>query len=217
MDCGPPGSSTGVDCHFLLQGIFLTQGSNPGLRHCRWILYHWATWEAQRTENFQMFKLDLEEAEEPEIKLPISVGSSKKQENSRKTSSSASLTTLKPLTVWITTNCGKFLKRWEYQTTLPASWETCMQVKKQQLELDMEQWTDSKLGKDYVKAVYCYHAWPQVATETPSWITALSWQRGLHHPMKLWPMAHRAIQDGWVIVNSSDKMWSTGEGNGKPL
>jgi len=54
-----------------------------------------------------------------------------KQENSRKTSTSASLSTLKPLTVCITTNCGKFLKRWEYQTTLPASWETCMKVKKQ--------------------------------------------------------------------------------------
>ena len=50
--------------------------------------------------------------------------------------------------------CGKYLKRWEYQTTLPASWETCMQVKKQQLELGMEQWTGSKLGKVYVKAVY---------------------------------------------------------------
>ena len=78
------------------------------------------------------FKLDLEKAEEPEIKLSTSVGSSKKQENSRKTSTSASLTTLKPLTVWIIANCGKFLKRWEYHTTLPASWETCMQVKKQQ-------------------------------------------------------------------------------------
>ena len=61
---------------------------------------------------------------------------------------------LKPLTVWITTNYGKFLKRWDYQTTLPASWETCVQVKKQQLELDMEQGTGSKLGKEYVKAVY---------------------------------------------------------------
>ena len=50
----------------------------------------------------------------------------------------------KPLTVWITTNCGKFFKRWEYQTTRPASWEICMQVRKQQLELDMEQWTGSK-------------------------------------------------------------------------
>ena len=61
-----------------------------------------------------------------------------KQESSRKTSISALLTTPKPLTVWITKNCGKFLKRWEYQTTLPASWEMCMQVRKQQLELDME-------------------------------------------------------------------------------
>ena len=58
--------------------------------------------------------------------------------------------------VWITTNCGKFLKRWEYQTTLPASWEICMQVKKQQLELDMEQ-QYSKLGKEYVKVEY-YHS-----------------------------------------------------------
>ena len=56
-------------------------------------------------------------------------------------------------------NCGKFWKRWEYQTTWPASWEICMQVKKQQLELDMEQWTGSKLGKEYVKAVYCHPAY----------------------------------------------------------
>ena len=103
---------------------------------------------------FQMFKLDLEKVEEPEIKLPTSVGSSKKQDNSRKTS--ALLTMPKPLTVWITTNCVKFLKRWEYQTTWPASWETCMHVKKQQLELDMEQQTGSKLGKEYVKAVCCH-------------------------------------------------------------
>ena len=71
----------------------------------------------QQYVNFQMFKLDLEKAEEPEIKLPTSVGSSKKQESSRKTSTSALLTTPKPFTVWITINCGKFLKRWEYQTT----------------------------------------------------------------------------------------------------
>ena len=67
--------------------------------------------------DFQMFKLDLEKAEEPEIKLPTSAGSSKKQENSRKTSTSALLTMPKLLTVWITTNCGKFFRRWEYQTT----------------------------------------------------------------------------------------------------
>ena len=71
----------------------------------------------QQYVNFQMFKLDLEKAEEPEIKLPTSGGSSKKQESSRKTSTSALLTKPKPLTVWITKNCGKFLKRWEYQTT----------------------------------------------------------------------------------------------------
>ena len=57
------------------------------------------------------------------------------------------------------TNCGKFLKRWEYQTTLPASWEICMQLKKQQLELDMEQQTASQLVKEYVKAVYCHPAY----------------------------------------------------------
>ena len=131
-----------------------------------------------------MFKLDLEKAEEPELKLPTSIRSLKKQESSKKTSAaataaaakslqscltlcdpidgsppgspipgilqakktstSASLTTQKPLTVWITINYGKFLKRWEYQTTLPTFWETCMQVKKWQLELDMEQQTGSK-------------------------------------------------------------------------
>ena len=73
--------------------------------------------------------------------LPISAGSSKKQQSSRKASISASLTMPKPLTVWITINCGKFWKTWEYQTTWPASWEIYMQVRKQQLELDMEQQT----------------------------------------------------------------------------
>ena len=81
---------------------------------------------------------------EPEIKLATSVGSQKKQENSRKTSTSVLLITPKPLTVWITTNCGKFWKRWEYQTTWSASWQICIQVKRQQLELDMEQQTGSK-------------------------------------------------------------------------
>ena len=94
--------------------------------------------------DLQMFKLDLEKKEEQKIKLPTSVGSSKKQESSSKTSTFALFTTPIPLTVWITTNCGKFFKKWEYQTTWPASWEICMQVRKQQLELDMEQETGSK-------------------------------------------------------------------------
>ena len=64
---------------------------------------------------------------------------------------------------------GKFLKRWEYQTTLPASWETCMQIKKQQLETDMEQ-AGSKLGKEYVKAVYCHPAY-LTYTQSTSWKT----------------------------------------------
>ena len=109
--------------------------------------------------DFQIYKLDLEKAEEPEIKLPTSAGSWKKQENSRKISTSALLTMLKPLTVWITANCGKFFKRCEYQTTLPVSWETCKQVNKQQLALDMEQQTGSKLGKEYSKAVCCHPAY----------------------------------------------------------
>ena len=62
-----------------------------------------------------MFKLDLEKAEEPEIKLPTSVGSPKKQESSKETSTSALMSKPKSLTVWITTNCGKFFKRWEYR------------------------------------------------------------------------------------------------------
>ena len=103
-----------------------------------------------------MFKLVVEKAEQPEINLPTSLGSSKKQESSRKTSTSTSLTPPKPLTVWITTYCVKFWKRWEYQTTWPASWEICIEIKKQQSELHMEQKTGSQLGKEYVKAVYCH-------------------------------------------------------------
>ena len=99
---------------------------------------------SMQTENFQMFKLVLEKAEEPEIKMPTS-------EKAKEFHT--------VLTVWITTNCGKVLKRWEYQTTLPVSWETCMWVKKQQLKLDIEQLSGSKLGKEYDKAVNCHSAY----------------------------------------------------------
>ena len=107
--------------------------------------------------NFHMFKLDLEKAEEPEIKLPASIGSLKKQESQKNIY--FCFIDYAPLTVWTTTNSGKFLKRWEYQTTWPASWEICMQVRKQQLELDMEQQNGSKSGKEYIKAVYCHPAY----------------------------------------------------------
>ena len=80
----------------------------------------------------------------------------------RSMSTSALLTMPKPLlTGWITTNCGKFFRRWESQTTLPALWKICMQANKQQLELDREQWTGSKLGKEYTKCVYCHLAYMQ--------------------------------------------------------
>ena len=111
-------------------------------------------------------------AEAPEIKLLTSTGSWKKQE-SRRTFISALLTMPKTLTVWITMNCGKFWKRWTYQISWPASWEICMQVKKQQLEPDMEQQTGSKLGKEYIKAVYCHPVYLTYMQKT-SW-EALGW------------------------------------------
>ena len=99
----------------------------------------------------------------------------KAREFQKKTSISALLTMPKPLTVWITINCGKFFKRWEYQTTWPASWEICMQVRKQQLELNMEQQTGSKYEKEYVKAVYCHPAY-LTSMQSISWET-LSWRK----------------------------------------
>ena len=94
--------------------------------------------------NFQMFKLDIEKAKG--TRNIANIHWIIKKESSRKTSVYALLS----LNVWIKTNCGKFFKRWEYQTTLMSSWEICMQVKMQQLELGMEQQTGSKLGKEYI-------------------------------------------------------------------
>ena len=93
--------------------------------------------------NFQMIMLNLEKAEEPEIKWPTFLDHLKSK-SSRKTYIFAFLIMPKPLIVWTTTDSGNFLKRREYQTTWPAPWEICMQVKKQQLELHMEQQTGSK-------------------------------------------------------------------------
>ena len=110
------------------------------------------------TVNFKMFKLNLEKAEEPEIKLPTSTGSWKKQEISRK-----HLLLLYWLyqSLWLSGSqkTVENSSRWEYQTTWPTSWEICMQVKKQELELDIEQQTGSKSGKEYIKAVYCHPAY----------------------------------------------------------
>ena len=84
--------------------------------------------------------------------------------------------------MWIT-KTEKFLKTWEYQTTLPASWETCMQVKNQQLEPDMEQWTGSKLGKEYFKTAYC----------PPAYLTSM---QSTSYEMSGW-MKHKLESDCW--------------------
>ena len=110
------------------------------------------------TVNFQMFKLVLEKAEEPRTSLPTSAGSSKKQESSKKSSISALLTMPKLLTVWITIN-WKILKKIGIPDHLTHVLRTYMQVRKQQLELDMGHQTGSKEEKEYVKAVYCHSAY----------------------------------------------------------
>ena len=159
------------------------------------------------TKNFQMFKLDSEKAEEREINIPWII--EKKQESSRKTSTFASLTTLKPLNMWITTNCGKFFKRWDYQTTWPASWEICMQIKKQQLEPDMEQWTDSKLRKEYIEAVYCHPTYltymESTSCETPDW---------MKHKLESW-----LLGEIWIIsdMQMTPPLWQRWRGTKKPV
>ena len=92
--------------------------------------------------NFQISKLDLEKAEDPEIKLPTSIDHQK----SKRVPENIILLYWLCQTLWLcgSSQTGKFWTRWEYQTTWPASWETCMQVRKQQLELEMEQQGGSK-------------------------------------------------------------------------
>ena len=119
-----------------------------------------------------MYKLGLEKADEPEIKSPTSGGSQKKQENSKKTSTSASVIMLKPLTVWITTNHGKFLDMGILDLL------TCLQrilyAGQEVTELDVEQQTGSKLGKEYIRAVYCHPAYliymQRTSCKMPGWM-----------------------------------------------
>ena len=96
--------------------------------------------------------------------------------------------------MWITTNCEKFLKKWGNQTVLTASCEICLQVKKQQLEPDMEQCTDYKLGKEYIKAVYCH----------PSY---LSYMQRTSHEMLGW-MKHKLESrlPGEISITSDTQM-----------
>ena len=107
-----------------------------------------------------MFKLGLDKAEDPEIKLPmIYICWIIDKAREFQTNIYFCFIDYAKMFVWITTNCGKFLKWWEYQTTLPASWESCMQVKKWQLELGIEQWTGFRLEKEYIRALYCHPAY----------------------------------------------------------
>ena len=106
-----------------------------------------------------MFKLVLEKTEEPEVKLPTPAGSSKKQESSRKTSISALLTMPTPSTVWITINCGKFWKRWEYQTTWPASWEPVCRSGSNSYKWTWNNRLVPNRVKSTFKAVYCHPAY----------------------------------------------------------
>ena len=128
-----PEQNTGVGSLSLLQGIFPTQGSNPGLLHCRRILYqlnHKGSPHGNHiythiysclVANYIYIYIYLAIYVHIYIYIVVNCQQKEKLENSRKTSTSASLPMLKPLTVWVTTNCGIFLKRQEYQTTLPAS------------------------------------------------------------------------------------------------
>ena len=115
------------------------------------------------TENFQIYKLDLEKTEKPEIKH---LSDHRKSKGIPENIYFCWLHW--SLWLWITKNCRKFLKKWEDQTTIPASWETCMQVKKQQLEPDMEQCTGSKLRKEHIKAVY-HHPAHLTHMQSTSW------------------------------------------------
>ena len=126
------------------------------------------------SDNVEMSKLGLEKAEEPEVKLSTFAGSLRRQGNSRKISTSVSLTIIKLLTLWIITNYGKCLRRWKYQTILPVSWETYMLVKKQELKPWMEQLTGLGLRKEFNKAVYSHPvyltSW-ESSWEMPGWMS----------------------------------------------
>ena len=156
-----------------------------------------------------MYKTDFKKAEEPEIKLPTPTGSWRKQGNSRK--HLLLFTDYAKAFVWITTN-RKILKRWEYQTTLPASWEICMQVKWQRLELGLEQQSDSKLGKKNVKAAYCHPAYltymQRISCEMLGWMNhklesrlpGEMWATSdmqMHHPYgRMWRGTKEPLDEG---------------------
>ena len=122
-----------------------------------------------------MFKLALEKTEGPEIKLPTSTGSWKKQKSSRKNIYFCFIDYAKAFDCVDHNKLWKILKEIGIPDPWPASWEICMQVRKQQLELDMEQQTDFKQEKEYVKAVY-FHTAYVTPMQSTSWET-LDWKK----------------------------------------
>ena len=141
-----------------------------------------------------------------------------------KTYTSVSLTTLKTLTMWIITNCGKLLKKWEYQTILPASWETGMRVKKQKLEPCMEKPTHSGLRKEYNKAVYCHLVYLTCMQSTS--YKMLGWNQDgweKYQPPQIWKKAKRNLVVGeggeWrsklktqIMASGPNTSWQRGKG-----
>ena len=154
-----PGKSTGLNCHCLLHNTSI-------------VILKILQARLQQYVDRELLDVQVEFRKERGTRSKCQHPLEKAREF-QKTSISALLTMPKPLTVWTTTNSGKF-KRWEYQTIWPASWEICMQVRKQQLELDMEQQTGSKSRKEYIRAVYCHPAYltymQSTSSETSGWM-----------------------------------------------
>ena len=121
------------------------------------------------TMNFQMFKLDLEKAEDQRSNCQHLLDH---QKSKRVLEKHLLLLYWLCQILWLcgSQQTGKFFRRWEYKTTWPAFWEIGMQVKKQQLEPDIEQWTGSKSGKEYAKAVYSHPVY-LTSMQSTSWET----------------------------------------------
>ena len=156
-----------------------------------------------------MFKLDWEKTEEPEINCQHLLYHRKSKKPPEK---HLLLLYWQHQSLWLyaSQQIGKFFKRWKYQTTLPASWETCMRVKKQQLESDMEKWTGYKLGKEYFKAVYCHPAYltymQSTSYEMPGWMkrklesrlsVEISTTSDMQMTPPLWQKAKKNLRASW--------------------
>ena len=126
---------------------------------------------SMRMENFQMYKLGLEKTEDQRSNI---CWITKKARELQKNMYLCFINYAKAFDCG-SQQTGKFFKRWEYQTTLPAFWETCVQITKQQLEMDMKQRTGSILGKEYIKAVYCHPAC-LIYVQSTSW-EMLGWMK----------------------------------------